>query len=107
MKNLGKTVLRAVTAVIMLLVAGGIIGYNMKEEQIKNQKPHIETGYNPTDPVTAERPATYSRTIVREFHPGDTLTSNESGAWILWDSTMSKELQVAYVTDSGTIKILK
>ena len=59
------------------------------------------------DKYKEEQPKTYTKTITREFSPGDTLTSNESGAWILWDSTMIKELQVAYITDSGTIEILK
>ena len=105
MKNL--KVFSTVVLVFGIMVIGIVDGSFIKTAKIENQKPHIETGYNPIDPVITERPATYSRTIVREFQPGDTLTSNESGAWILWDSTMNKELQVAYVTDSGTIKILK
>ena len=56
---------------------------------------------------TVKRGPIYSKTITREFKPGDTLTSKENGAWILWDSTMIRELQVAFVTDSGTIEILK
>ena len=56
---------------------------------------------------TAESSPIITRTITREFKPGDTLTSKENGAWTLWDSTMIRELQVAFVTDSGTIQILK
>jgi hypothetical protein len=77
-----------------------MLGYDMRQTQIKNQKPHTETGYNPTDPVIVERPAI-------KFHPGDTLTSKANGAYILWDTTMLRTWQVAYVTDIGTIEVLK
>ena len=56
---------------------------------------------------TAERSRVYSKTQINEFKPGDTLSSKENGAWTLWDSTMIRELQVAFVTDSGTIQILR
>ena len=84
----GHQVLSAAVLMIFFVTIGIVIGYNMKSEQLKQY------------PI-------YTRTIVPEFHPGDTLTSNESGAWILWDNTMIRELQVAYVTDSGTIEVLK
>jgi hypothetical protein len=100
MKNSGQKVLSVVVLMIGIMVIGIVISHNIKKAQIENQKPHIETGYNPIDSVIAERPAI-------KFHPGDTLTSKENGAWMLWDSTMIKELQVAYVTDSGTIEVLK
>ena len=89
MKNLGKKVLVSLTAVLVSIAIGMMIGWDMKESQLK-QYPIL---------IIPERPA--------EFYPGDTLTSNESGDWILWDSTMIRDLQVAYVTDSGTIEVLK
>ena len=99
MKNLGKKVLAVVIGSIFFIVIGMMIGYDMKRIQIENTFPYLVNGYTPEK--------TYTKTIVREFYPGDTLTSNESGAYILWDSTMIRELQVAYVTDSGTIEVLK
>lgn len=99
MKNLGKKVLAVVIGSIFFVVIGIMIGYDMKRIQIENTRPYLVLGYTPEK--------TYTKTIVRKFHPGDTLTSNESGAYILWDSTMIRELQVAYVTDSGTIEVLK
>jgi hypothetical protein len=53
----------------------------------------------------SERAPVYSRTVVREFYPGDTLTSKENGALILWDSTMPLEMIVGVVTDSGTLEL--
>lgn len=39
----------------------------------------------------------------QSFKPGDILTSKENGELMLWDSTMSEELIVGVVTDSGKI----
>jgi hypothetical protein len=72
MKNSGQKVLSVVVLMIGIMVIGIVISHNIKKAQIENQKPHIETGYNPIDSVIAERPA-----------------------------------MVAYVTDSGTIEVLK
>lgn len=91
----GHKVLSAVVLVIIFVAIGIAIGWDMKEAQLKQYPIHVK------DPGTGE----ISNRIM--FHPGDTLTSNEAGHWILWDSSMSRDLQVAYVTDSGTIEILK
>lgn len=49
----------------------------------------------------------YTRTDHRYFYPGDTLTSKENGALILWDSTMPESYIVGIVSDSGTIEHYK
>jgi hypothetical protein len=90
MKNTGKKVLGAIAVIVVSISIGMMIGYDMKKTQIKNITPYVVKGYTP-----------------QEFNILDTLTANEIGAYILWDTTMSKELQVAYVTDSGTIEVLK
>jgi len=90
-----------ILAISMFLWFGSIIGRMITEDKYPI---HV---YD-TDTVShCESTPRYSKTITREFKPGDTLTSKENGAWILWDSTMIRELQVAFVTDSGTIEILK
>jgi hypothetical protein len=95
MKNSGQKVLSAAALMIFFIVIGIMIGYQMKVEQLKQYPIHVK------DKGTSEP-------IIRTmFHPGDTLTSKENGALILWDNTMIKELQVAYVTDSGIIEVLK
>jgi len=46
---------------------------------------------------------TYTKTEVHYFSPGDTLSSKENGALILWEEWMGPEMIVGVVTDSGTI----
>ena len=53
---------------------------------------------------TTKAERVYVITEHRYFAPGDVLTTKENGALILWDSTMSRDLIVGTVTDSGTIK---
>ncbi len=67
-------------------------------------------GHGVTDRVTESvmaRPArkVYTRTRVNYFYPGDTMSSQENGKLILWDSTMSRDLIVGFVTDSGTFEV--
>lgn len=45
----------------------------------------------------------YTREITRYFKPGDTLSSKENGAYILWSEEMGEELIVGIVSDSGTV----
>lgn len=88
MKNQGQYVLAAAAGMIFFVAIGVMIGYNMKSEQIKHPQEEVNT---------------YTRTILREFKPGDTLSAKENGAYILWEEWMGEELIVGVVTDSGTI----
>lgn len=54
--------------------------------------------------VGIKTPKTYKRTELNYFKPGDTLSSKENGAYILWEEWMGPELIVGVVTDKGTIK---
>jgi len=47
----------------------------------------------------------YSKTVWREFRPGDTLSTKENGAYILWDTSMPVTWIYGIVSDSGTIEI--
>lgn len=55
--------------------------------------------------ITRSPRKTYTTTKLNYFYPGDTLTSKENGALTLWDSTMSRDLIVGFVTDSGTFEV--
>lgn len=54
---------------------------------------------------TVERGRVYSRTQVSEFKPGDTITSKENGAYVLWDTSMPVTWIYGIVSDSGTIEL--
>jgi hypothetical protein len=105
MKKLNRDVLIAAAGMLLFSGFGVIIGWNMQMIKYVNMKPHQETNYNPSEPSVAERKPipVYRREILREFKPGDTLSSKENGAYILWKEWMGRELIVGVVTDSGTI----
>ena len=95
MKTIEEKLLKALAITMILLVFGTVFGiticYTMKSAQI--QLPYRVTGYTPEDNKSAERKPICSIS----FQPGDTLTLNEAGVLILWDSTMDRDLQVAVV----------
>lgn len=72
---------------------------------VKRIIPHVETNYNPHEGCTAYRGPIYTKTVVNEFKVGDTLTSKENGAWMLWDDSMPRDWIVGYISDTGFISI--
>lgn len=83
----------AVVLVAITLSIGVVIGYNIKTEQMKNRYPMIVNGYTPEKtPIET-----------RGFSPGDTVSSTENGALILWNDSMGIEMIVGIITESGRI----
>jgi len=66
----------------------------------------IWIGMQINERVGIKTPKTYKRTELNYFKPGDTLSSKENGAYILWEEWMGPDLIVGVVTDKGTIKII-
>lgn len=108
MKNSGRNVFLAAAGMLLFTGFGIMIGWNMRVLDFIHLKPYKVIRYNPAEPsIVSRKPIpVYRREIIREFHPGDTLSSKENGAYILWEEWMGPELIVGVVTDSGTIKTI-
>ena len=86
-----------ILAISLFMWFGSIVGRRITEEKYPI---HVHD----TETVSTIKRTIYSKTVRREFKPGDTLSSKENGAYILWSADMGEELIVAIVSDSGTIE---
>jgi len=87
-----------ILAISLFMWFGSIVGRRITEEKYPV---HV---YDTETVSVVHRDPVYSKTVLHEFKPGDTLSSKENGAYILWETEMGEELMVAIVSDSGTIE---
>ncbi len=91
------TVIAAILTIIALIVYG-VLWARAKDDHIVIDRETVSIIERP--PIKR-----YTRTMLNYFYPGDTMSSAENGALILWDSTTSRDLIVGFVTDSGTFEV--
>lgn len=84
-------------AIAVFLWLGSVIGRKFTEDKYPIHVYDTET-------VSRAERKVYSKTRINEFCSGDTLSSKENGALILWKPWMGEELIVGIVSDSGTIE---
>jgi len=91
----------------VVVVIAFLILYGLWADRKQPRESHIVI--DTTTVSIAERPATkvYVKTEYSYFYPGDTVSSKENGALILWEKWMGEELIVGVISDSGTIETIK
>ena len=94
------------TALVITVIALGVIASTFVCEYKSKHPQSYKVIDLETVSIVERKPVgkVYIRAEHRYFYPGDTLTSKENGALILWDTTMPRSWIIGVVSDSGTIE---